>query len=298
MSNLWSDSDVKKLKSFVNEGMSKKFIADYFNRTETAIEIKVSRLGMQLLRPNRNWKDSDLHSFKEDWQDPTVSISMMTKKYNRSLYSLRKKALELSLGARPYNDEFVTISDICREMNVSHDRVSNWIKLGLKTRKSKSGKSKYLISQDDLLKFLETHQSYFNASCVSEYLFCDEPEWFKDKRLKDIKEYAKNSRQEYTNEEDKKIIRLFKRGRSDKEIAEELKRTEQGIKLRLNILGYYRGKYNDYEIEILKANSRYMTIPELLKLLPLRTEKGIIYKCESLGLPYHLSKERCESRVG
>ena len=292
MSTLWSKSDVEKLKQFVLEGKSKEFLAEYFNRTEVAIEVKVNRLGLQLIRKNRNWLSSDLESFKNDWIDATVSVPMMIKKYKRSWYSLRKKALLLELGARPYDDEYVTILDTCNEMNVSRDRVYNWIDLGLKFKKGRSGRVKYLISQEDLLLFLETHKEYFNASIVSEFLFYDEPTWFKQKRRDDRVSYKLNARNEYTNDEDLRIISLFKRGRSNSEIATILNRSDSAIALRLQLLGYFRGKYNDYEIDILRKNSRYLTVDELLQLLPLRTKKGITYKCKELGLPYHLSDRK------
>lgn len=296
MSYVWSKEDVEELKILVKEGKSKEFLAEHFNRTETAIEVKVNRLGLQLLRDNRNWLEKDLEEFKEDWLDGTISKPMLIKKYKRSHFSLRKKALELGLGVRPYNDEYITIRVICEEMNVSHDRVSNWLKLGLKCKKNRSGRTKYLITQEDLLSFLEEHQDMFNANEVSSYLFPQEPEWFKQKRKADAEFYASKLRAEYSDAEDRQMISMFKRGISNKEIATRLKRTESAICGRLRLLGYTRKEYNDYEIEVLKENSRYMTLDELAKLLPLRTKKGIEYKCRQLDLPYHYVKERCESR--
>lgn len=296
MSYIWKEEDVKELIELVNDGKDKKFLAEHFGRTETAIEIKVNRLGLQLLRDNRNWLKSDLESFKEDWLDGSLSINMLIKKYKRSYFSLRKKALELNLGARPHNDEYLSIREICEEMNVSHDRVSNWLKLGLKYKKNRSGKTKYLISQSYLLDFLKEHQDMFNANDISGYLFIDEPDWLIEKRRKDCNFYASKLRSEYSNEEDKLIVQMFKNGKSNSEIANRLKRTESAISCRLRLLGYSRNSYNDYEIEILKENSRYMTVKELSKLLPLRKEKGIMYKCEQLGIPYHISKKNCEER--
>lgn len=294
MSYIWSKEDVEELKTLVLEGKSKEFLAKHFNRTEAAIEVKVNRLGLQLIRDNRNWLEKDLEEFKEDWLDGTISKAMLIKKYKRSHFSLRNKAIELGLGARPYNDEYLTIRVICEEMNVSHDRVSNWIRLGLKYKKNRSGRTKYLISQEDLLSFLKEHQDAFNANEVSIYLFHKEPEWFKQKRKADAEFYTSNLRAEYADSEDRQMITMFKRGISTKEIATRLKRTESAICDRLRILGYTRRNYNDYEIEILKKNSRYLTLDELAKLLPLRTKRGIVYKCRELDLPYHYSKERCE----
>lgn len=296
MSYVWKKEDIEELKKLVAEGKNKKFLAEHFGRTETAIEVKVNRLGMQLLRDGRIWLDSDLKSFSEDWCDGSVSKQKLIKKYKRSYFSLRKKALELKLGARPHNDEYLSIREICEEMNVSHDRVSNWLKLGLKYKKNRSGRTKYLISQEDLLDFLKEHQDMFNASEISEYLFINEPDWLVKKRRSDLEYYTDNLRFEYTNEEDKIIVSMFKRGKSNAEIAKVMKRTESAISDHLHVLGYFRGKYNDYEIEILKENSRYLTLDELVLLLPLRTKKGLEYKCKELNIPYHMVKDKCEVR--
>ena len=240
MSTLWTKEDIAKLRKMVNEGKSKEEMASYFGRTETAIEIKVNRLGLQIIRDGRNWLKKDLDLFTKDWYDGSISKYMLMKKYNRSYFSLRKKALELELGPRPHNEEYLSIREICEEMQVSHDRVSNWLKIGLNHKKNKSGKTKYLISQDDLLIFLENHQDMFDASLISEYLFVDEPEWLKEKRQKDIKQYAKSNRLEYTNEEDKQLLSLFNMGKTDSEIAESLNRTECGIAYHRRVLGLYR----------------------------------------------------------
>ena len=125
-------------------------------------------------------------------------------------------------------------------MQVSHDRVSHWLKIGLVHKKNRSGKTKYLISQNDLLSFLKNHQDMFNASLISEYLFVDEPEWLQEKRKKDSAKYAKSNRLEYTNEEDKILLNMFNHGKSDTEIADVLNRTECGIAYHRRALGLCR----------------------------------------------------------
>lgn len=301
-SRLWTKAEIEELKSLVEKKYTKTQLAEHFDRTPTAIVIKVNRLGLQILNTSdnqgnrgRTWKKSDLDLLVELWQDATVSKSVMQNKLNRTWFSIRKKALELELGAREYDMEYLSIPTICYEMNVSHDRVSNWLKLGLKYKRNKSGKVKYLISSDDLLDFLEEHKDMFNASEVSEYLFAEEPDWFIKKRRRDALSYADNNRLEYTNEEDKIIVRMFNRGKSDSEIARELNRTETGIKYHRMALGLLRNKYSEMELDILRKYSDTKTVYELQKMLPLRTVKGIQYKCEQLNLPYHVSEAMCKS---
>lgn len=63
-------------------------------------------------------------------------------------------------------------------------------------------------------------------------------------------------------------------------------RTAPGVAKILDELGLSRHRYNDYEIEILRANSPEKTVAELTKLLPLRGYHGIIRKCCELKIKY------------
>lgn len=114
MSTLWKKEEIVELQEMLKNGKSKEEIALHFGRTETAIEIKVNRLGLQLIRNGRNWLKSDLKEFANDWCDGSISTHVIMKKYKRSWFSIRKKALELGLGPRPYNDEYLSIKDICQ----------------------------------------------------------------------------------------------------------------------------------------------------------------------------------------
>lgn len=302
MSYPWKKEEIEKLEEMIKQNHTKTEIARAMGRTVTAIQIKANKMGLQILNTSDNvgnrgraWKQKDVELLKNLWYDATVSKAVMEKRLHRTWVSIRKKALELKLGPREYDTEYLSIPTICEEMQVSHDRVSHWIKLGLKKKKNRSGKVKYLIDVDDLLEFLEQHQSMFNASVVSEYLFYDEPEWFVNKRKKDAEGYAIKNGLKYTNEEDRKIIRLFELGKSDLEIAKELDRTEIGIKYHRITLGLCHNQYSFKEIEILQRYSDTKTVDELCEMLPMRTRKGIMYKCEKMGLPYHISKERCKN---
>lgn len=301
MKKIWTEKELKELEELVNKGYTKSQLAEYFDRTTTAIQIKVNRMGLAIKNQSDNkgtrgraWTKKDIDLLTELWQDPEISKSVMQQKLCRSWYSIRKQALLSNLGSREFNSEFLTIDDVSREMNVSRDRIARWHTKGLKYRKNKSGKVRILIDVNDLLDFLKSHQDVFNACEVSNLLFANEPEWLKEKRKQDRKINIERSMWEYTNEEDKAIVQYFKLGKSDKFIAEQLNRTEVGIEYHRRILGLYRGIFNDYEVEIIKRYSRYKTVYELAKMLPLRTADSIEYYCTAHQLPYHLSKKKCE----
>jgi hypothetical protein len=206
MATLWTKEDEDLLKQFIEDGKDLDFLSDYFSRTKIAIELKARKMDLVILRGCRNWREDEIVNFTNDWQDYTFSVNKLVKKYKRSYTALKIKACRLDLGARPSSEEYLTIRTICFEMNVSRDRVHHWIKLGLKTKRNKSGKGKYLIDSADLLSFLHKHPSIYNASDISIHLFAVEPKWLKDKRREDLGSVGINNGCVYTNENDKLII--------------------------------------------------------------------------------------------
>lgn len=294
MAKIWSDSDKALLIEKVKLGWQRKELAGYFGVTENSIEIKVSRLGYKILRENRDWTADEEESFRVDWKDPSFSMYMLMKKYARNENGLKIKAQRMKLGPRNEYREHLSITDIIEEMQVSRDRVSAWIKLGLKTSKNKAGKGKYSIKANDLLTFLEKNQSKFNASKISEYLFADEPDWLIEKRKRDINPETCEYREyeTWTTMQIKRVKDLVKLGYDIEKIAKTLKKTEYGVRRIINEhdIDYKDERYySEEEIDILYKYHDKVTVEQLAIMLKnKRTIKGICYKCEQLGLRYHL----------
>ena len=240
-------------------------------------------------KDRKYWTDEEINSFSEDWCDPTISNNVLRKRYkNRSMTALQSQAARLGLGGRYYDDSYLKISDIVKEMKVSKDRVRGWIKKGLKTHKSKTKTVHILIDQNELLDFLKDHPDLYDASQVSFYLFSHEPEWFKQKRQKDKMEYDRKAGTKWSDEELNILIKLFKRGYSNKELAKQLQRSETSIEKLLWGMGLSRKGFNDYEVEIIKKNIDKLTLSEIIKMLPYKNEKQVIAKCKELNLKYRI----------
>lgn len=289
--SVWTKEEIEILKDSCRHNKSINQIRkDLSGKTEAQIRSKCQKLNISFNKERKYWSRQELDAFKEDWRDATVSYAALRRKYkNRSITALRSCARRLGLAVRPHDETYLTISDIMVEMQVSKDRVRMWIRNGLKYHKSKIKPVKYLIDFDDLLLFLKEHPDFYDASKISDYLFCDEPEWLRKKRKRDMSDFRTRSKKSeyYSDQECQYIIAMFKRGKSNVEIAKELNRTEYGIERMLSILGYSRRRYNDYEIEIIKNNCQTHTLDEIVEMLPLRTRSGVIAKCEQLKIKYH-----------
>lgn len=290
--NLYSREDIEMLRQMCAEKRTIAYMAEKLNRSEGSIRQKCKKLHLELDLERLYWSDEEIQQFKNDWEDSSISDAMLRKRYkNRSITAIKSQARRLNLGPREYDSSYLLVSDIVEEMKVSKDRVRGWIKKGLKYHKSRIKPYKYLIDEKELLAFLEQHPDVYDASIVSKYLFSNEPKWFKEKRITDKRDYNNTMGTKYTDEDFKIITKMFKQGCSNEEIAKAINRTPVSIEKMLWSMGLSRKSYNPYEIEIIKKHIDTHTIQEIADMLPLRTKKGIIAKCEQLGLKYHSKRK-------
>lgn len=296
--NVWTKAEDDELYSMNDKGLSLKTMAKRLERTENAVRLRAKHIGLKLNIKGRRWTKEEVAEFIKNWCDETVNNDSLIRKHNRTWHALQEKAVSLQLGPRKHNSLYLTIQNICDEMHVSSDRVYRWIAYGLPTHKGGSKRRKYLIDAKELLDFLEQHQSWFLATSVSRCLFCDEPQWLKDKRVHD-KEHDRSKHQiEWTNDEDAKLQQMYHRGATMLEMAKEFHRSETAVRTHLYVIGCEvkrKDTYTDDELGILRKYSDTHTIEELAEMLPKRTKKGIEYKCKMLKIPYHFSKSHCRS---
>lgn len=296
MEPIWTEEEKRLLTELCEKNKTLKAMQKSFpDKTEAQIRTKCKNMGLEFNKKHKKWSPEELERFKADWSNHSISNTRLRTKYkNRSIMALRACARRLGLAERPYDDSYLRIGDIVEEMQVSKDRVRMWIRNGLKYHKSHIMPVKYLISQEDLLKFLKAHPECYDASKISKYIFHKEPQWLVEKRRQDAKDFRSRSKQAkyYDNAECVRLEAMFKQGKSNAEIAQALNRTEYGVERMLSILGFSRKHYNDYEIDIIRKFHDKVTIDELAAMLPLRTRTGIISKCEQLKLKYKTVRKK------
>lgn len=299
--NNWTPEQDKLLEDMNSKGLSLKTMAARLNRTENAVRLRVKHLGFSLNVRGRRWTKEEEANFRLNWLDETMNNDALVRRHNRTWHALQEKAVSMKLGPRPYNSCYLSIRDICSEMQVSSDRVYRWIKFGLKTHKGGSKRRKYLVSADDLLAFLKEHSTWFLASKVDTCLFCSdrgEPKWLLDKRSFDRKHDRSRHQLIWSNQEDAKLYQMFNSGATIEELAMVFQRSYSAIRTHLYVIGCEIKRtdvYTDEELDILKKYSDTKTLYELASMLKGRSVKGIEYKCKMLKLPYHFSKTQCKS---
>ena len=293
-SNEWTEQEIETLKLLADKYHYSE-IAKIMNKTENAIYLKAKRLGITLIQDKRKWTKEEETLLSDLWG--TRSIETIAKTLKRTIFSLKVKAVRMGLGPMIRNNyDLITVSDICNLLGVTRDRITTtWINLGLNLKKKKltNNMSYYVITWNDLMTFLENNQNEWDSRCVEKNMLGTEPEWLKEKRIRDIEENPLWYRK-WTEDEIKKAENLFKDGNSYLEIAEEINRSEWAVANLLRNMGYsymlpqfWKGK----ELKYLRENYENMTYSEIAEELG-RTTKAIGAKVEELGYQKRLIKTK------
>lgn len=289
-SKSWTNEDLTKLREYAKKFKVDK-IAKLLGRTENAIVIKCNREGIELLKHRRAWTTEDENTLKEIWG--TTSIGSICKKLSRSKYSVIVKVQRMGLGPFIESNEEIPITLFCELSGISRDRIVTFKKYGLRVREQKYSNSKRykVVRVEDALEFMRTHQSLFDASKVSTYLFSPEPKWLKDKRSIDArskKNIGKDSKyKRWTDDEVSYAKDMCKLGMGIERIAEGLpNRTKVAIRdmlLKEGLKPRSKVAWLEKDIEYLRSNYKIKTDNELAKDLK-RTVKAVQAKRMEMGL--------------
>ena len=293
-SNHWTNEEIETLK-LLSDKYHYSEIATIMNKTENAIYIKARRLKITLIQDKREWTKEEETLLSDLWG--TKSIEIIANKMKRTVFSLKVKAVRMGLGPMIRNNyDLITVSDMCDLLSVTRNRITTtWINLGLNLKKKKltNNMSYYVITWKDLMDFLENNQNEWDSRCVEKNMFGTEPEWLKEKRIRDIEENPLWYRK-WKEDEIKQAENLFKSGKSYLEVAEEIDRSKLAVVKLLRNMGYsymlpqfWKGK----ELKYLRENYENMTYSEIAEELK-RTEKAIAAKAEELGYQKRLTKTK------
>ncbi len=284
-STKWTKDDINTLIEY-----AKKYdiptIAKKMNRTENAIYLKTKRLNIPLYCHKRSWTKEDEEEFSDLWG--TMSIEALANRLNRSVFSLKVKAIRMGLGSMIRNNtEVLTISDIVDILNVTRDNIMTWSRKGLKVKNKKVTDiyHYYYVEWEDLIEFLKNNQDLWDSSKVDLYMLGEEYDWLVEKRKRDI--YNKpNLYKKWTDSQKNMAISYFKIGLSYEEIGQKINRSTGAVRDFLNANGFFisdRYKWSLEDEQYLKENLNNMTYKELAEYLNKNT-KQIEYKVYKEGL--------------
>lgn len=229
----WTDDEFRQLLELSDTHKTIGEIAIILDRPYESVKQKLKKNKIKA-KPLRNaiWSN-DEEILLEDLWSKNISTKTIAKKLHRSEGAIKQKAERMCLGERGYGDLRFTVPEIIAYMGVKRDVVYLWLHRGLSHTKTRYGK--YLISQKQLLDFLQNNPDKYDASKIETGFIIPEPSWLKDKRKSDsLKHKIRSKGNKYTSNEISLMKMLISKGYSNEEIAARLNRTPIAIKIYKN----------------------------------------------------------------
>lgn len=162
-------------------------ISTLLGRSEEAVNVRAKKLGYDTDVKNRRWTRDEEDLLSELWGNK--SIEYIANKLNRSYSSIYNRVSQLGLGSSISNNyDGLTIPEISTMFGVSASTIlTSWVVLGLivTTRKISAFRFYSYVTIEHLYQFLETNQNIWDSRCLEKNILGIEPEWLKEKRIKD-----------------------------------------------------------------------------------------------------------------
>lgn len=160
-----------------------------------------------------------------------MCIPKIAKKLNRSIASIKMKLFRLGIGNTKNECTLITARQLSICLNVTPSTVHYWIKynkLKAETKILNTKESYKLICVQDFWNWAEDNKCKLNFGKIEKNCLPPEPAWVDELRKQQYYS-TKNKNRHWDKEEINSLIQYCYLGKSNKEIAELLGRTERGV---------------------------------------------------------------------
>lgn len=273
----WSEEEQDLMKACyerleMKQIQEKLFKVSGIERSIGSIQNKASKMGLRSIRP---WSEDEIQCL-ETWfgNTPLPLLAQRVTKISgveRSEDAVHRKLLRMGLSDSRQNTGKLTAQDLAKTLDVAHQTVTNWIKSGLlkgEYRPTMRVQKYWLIKVEDFWKFAAKNKEKIDFSKIEPLTLIPEPEWFEEARKHDFHHYPKRQREDWTPEEEHKLITMYKQKLSLEEIAATLRRKVSGIKVKI------------YKLK----NSGHIHRDVLVQLPWREVEIELMYELEKQGL--------------
>ena len=225
----WKELELKYLKKWYGK-KSISEIAKKLNRTKCSVQGKATRLG---LADSDKKQDSKPWTLQEELYLEKMyykrSSEYIASKLNRTIYSVRRKAQNLSLNI--FQGEEVYVKTISNCFNVDSSVIKRWInQFELPCRKTLRGENEFIsINIETFWKWAFTHQDIIPWNKYDYLSLLPQPNWVDD-TIKKYKARLKNHCKPITYYDKSTVARMLRQKYNYNDIALELGRTISSVK--------------------------------------------------------------------
>lgn len=182
----------------------------------------------------RKWTEEEIDILKKRWGKS--KIKNISKKINRTEIAIKIKAKRLGLGGLK---KYFSQREVYMMLSISQKTLKKYREKNIiNFTRASTEATIYSCKLEDLIKFMEQHQDLWDSRKLLYEPWFERPQWFIDKLAKDRCKPPKGNGCRYTKDDDRKIIDMYRSGKSNEEIAKELGRNSNGIAHRLCRINY------------------------------------------------------------
>lgn len=236
----WTEDEINRLRELAKT-KSARYIAKEFNRTENSVYLKAQRMGIEFISYNKKWSSKDIEYLKDKWG--IVNMATLKLKLKRSKNAIRNKAYELGLDGYITNKldltgNYISLKEFSEYSGIPDYRVITTLvpkySFPLRVIKLTNKVVRYFVNLDDALIWLEQHKDLYDATKISNYLFANEPDWLRKKRISDLSNTNRTIHKKKWDTKDIEMLKLlYYNGKSIEDIAVRLNRTPIAVRCKL-----------------------------------------------------------------
>lgn len=230
----WTEEEIQFLRDNARK-MTYAEIGKNLGRSEKSVNIKASNLGIN----GGNYTEEE-NDFIEE-HAPTRTIQWIAQQLNRPIHGLRAHMIKLGVGDLHMESGTYSASALAEAIGVSHETVRRWVnEKGLVGRKKSryTGVNRrnmhYHIAAEDFWRWAAKNKDLVEFNKFEKNALPPEPNWVQEERKKQF--YNPPKQRIWTPEEDERAWELYYKGLKQREIAEEMGRTQNSVERRLKRL--------------------------------------------------------------
>jgi len=249
-------------KLYIDENKKQREVAEELGTYQTTVAYYIKKYGLNEIKRSSKHKNNNKYWSEQDIETLTsmygiCSYAKLSQMLGRTEKSIQTKVVRLELGSATIANEYLTLNELANAIGRRPNTVKRWInELGLEGKLKVLTKVRkfYQISVKDFWKWAKDNKDLMVWDKYEINNLPNEPKWVvEEKRKKTDK--SKNVRTRWNENEEVRLVFLYKQSKSLKEIAKELNRSWKAIDGKLVALGVKRNqgqvKWREEETKIL-----------------------------------------------
>lgn len=173
---------------------------------------------------NRHWTQEELQALED--MIGTFTVATIAKRLGRSFDAVNIKLNRIGLSGFEKSTDLITLNQLCIMFGVQRRTVDKkWKDHGLRIMRKGNY---YVVSQENLIKFLKNNPEVWNAADVTDDSLIMRFPWYQEKKKTDTK-----SQYYWTPADISRLKLLWYQGYTIREMAEQMGRSESSIKYKL-----------------------------------------------------------------